>query len=143
MHWLTAIIDIGLVLGVLQPGDIELIESCFATRGARKGRILRSPKSRFDHPHEYAAWQAIISTVQPALMNAASVAWFLPDDARKTFERIDDWTRIRHVAFALRDYGQGYGEFTLDMDHNPMDPDRWARAIEDGIDGMLAKQAYA
>lgn len=142
--WLSALIDLGLVTGLLEPDDIELIESCFASKGRRVGRILSSAPNRYNNPRKYAAWAAIMTTVCPTRVAVFSLI-DLDSENKRVFERIDNWTRLEHVTLGLNVYGQNPFEFNLfamnAADPNP--PDVFAGAVQLGIDVYLARRAYA
>lgn len=144
MKWLDAIINMGLVLGVLEPGDIDLIESCFATQGKRKGLILTSAPDWRTQPERYAAWCAIMSTVCPNRMGIGGLM-MMEGRGREVFIRINSWTNIKEVVTGLNVFGQRPFEFNMvamRYEETP-DPDQWAGCIERGINQYLAKRAYA
>jgi hypothetical protein len=141
MKWLDAIIDYGLVTGLLEPPDIDLIESCFATRGRRKGRILASMTPR-DQECRYATWQAIISTVCASRTHVFSLMC-LDGEAKTIFHRINDWTYQPIVAKALNAYGHAPAEFNIDNLSEYPQPDKWAAHIQVAIDAALTRSAYA
>jgi hypothetical protein len=142
LNWLDAIADMGVAGGILEDTDVDLIHSCFVTRGPRKGLILAGAPSSVTQPLRAAAWQAIMSAIAPARVNIATVCWLLPADARAAFNRIEAWTSIRTVMDALNAYAQRAFEFNL-CDVDPLPVDDFASRVYSGIDTFLAKRAFA
>jgi hypothetical protein len=142
MLWLDSLIDLGLVLGMLEPRDIDLIHSAICSKGKRKGRLLKTCSTTKD-PMKFAAWAAMMSTVN--VNNVGFMAMmFMGVEDKAVFKRIDAWTRLPDVTRALNFYGQGMCEFNLSgLDHTPMPADDFAHALQQSIDVFLAKRAYA
>jgi hypothetical protein len=132
----------GVAGGMLEDTDVDLIHSCFVTRGPRKGLILAGAPSSQTQPLRAAAWQALMSAIAPARVNIATVCWSLPPPAKAAFDRIEAWTCIRTVMDALNAYGQRAFEFNL-RDIDPLPADDFARKVHAGIDTYLAKRAFA
>jgi hypothetical protein len=145
MNWLLALIDAGIIMGVLEPGDEALIVSCFDVRGRTKGCLASRMPSRRDNGPKHAAWCALMSTLSACNVSIGSMLWMKPE-AKAVFERIDDWTNIKEVRFALNAYGQRPCQYNLWDYHNGehgIDPDAFAARVYRAIDRQLAEKAYA
>jgi hypothetical protein len=139
MGWLNSLLDMGDDLGVLLPGDADLVRSVFKPDGT----VMASAPDSWKQPARFAAWAAVISTLAPQRLPVGRLM-FLDGEHRETFKRIDAWTMHSVVMRGLNWFGQRDCQFNLWALDEParITRQRFAELIERGTLITLTSRAF-